>query len=56
MFKCLSLYKRSDNILELQEGRITQYEDEVCSAFNMDEERLPFTTLLSKKKKLNLIF
>ena len=24
--------------MELQEGRVTQYGDEVCSAFNMDED------------------
>ena len=51
MYKCMSIYKRSEDILEIQEGRLQQKispTDDVCSAFNMDEDRMPFTTLLSK--------
>lgn len=47
MFKCLSIYKRTDDIVEIQEGRPTQYESDACSPYNMDETVLPFTTLLS---------
>ena len=54
MFKCMSIYKRSDDVLEVQEGRLQHklsQTDDVCSAFNMDEERMPFTTLLSEYNK-----
>ena len=48
MFKCLKLYRRTEAIFELQEGRLVSDMAEACTDFNVDELRLPFTTLLSK--------
>lgn len=46
MFKCMSMYKRSENILEIQEGRLTRTQSEACSYHNMNEEMLSFTMLI----------
>ncbi|XP_059099729.1 uncharacterized protein LOC131893644 [Tigriopus californicus] len=46
MFKCMSLYKRSENILEIQEGRLTRTLPEACTYHNMNEEMLSFTMLI----------
>lgn len=48
MFKCMSMYKRSENILEIQEGRLTRTQSEACSYHNMNEEMLSFTMLIRR--------
>ncbi len=48
-YKCLSLYRRSTDILEIQEGQPTDHPGDACTTLNMVENRLHFTTLLRKQ-------
>ncbi len=48
MFKCMMIYRRSGDIIELQEGTISDTAEDACSPGKMNENYLPFTILLSK--------
>ena len=41
-------YRRSGDIIEIQEGLPTDVEAEACSPGFMNQDQLPFTSLLSK--------
>ena len=41
-------YRRSGDIIEIQEGLPTDIEAEACSPGYMNQDQLPFTSLLSK--------
>ena len=47
-YKCFRLLKRTDNILEFQEGSTTAYENTACTEHNFDERLMGFTTLFSE--------
>jgi hypothetical protein len=53
-YKCLKLFKRTDHVQELQEGRLTAYKTQACAPDFMDELRMPYTTLLSKLTSITL--
>ena len=44
-FKCMRIFKRTDNILELQEGSPTNYQSAACSPTSFDEKLMIYTTL-----------
>ena len=44
-YKCFRLLKRTDNILEIQEGSLTDYENTACTQHNFDERLMIYTTL-----------
>ena len=48
MFKCLRIFKRTENILELQEGSPTIYQTTACSPQNFDKNLMIFTTLFKE--------
>jgi hypothetical protein len=43
------LYRRSEDIIEIQEGTVTDSAIDACSPANMNSVHLPYTILLSKK-------
>ncbi|XP_040564575.1 uncharacterized protein [Lepeophtheirus salmonis] len=45
-FKCLKLYRRSDHIVELQEGVSSKFETDACSLLNFEDEKMSFRTLI----------
>ena len=45
MFKCLRVFRRTENILEIQEGSPTIYRLAACSPQNFDERLMIYTTL-----------
>ena len=47
-YKCVVFYRRSGDIIEIQEGLPTDVEAEACSPGFMNQDQLPFTSLLSK--------
>ena len=47
-YKCVVFYRRSGDIIEIQEGLPTDIEADACSPGYMNQEQLPFTSLLSK--------
>ena len=46
-YKCMKLFKRTDHVQEIQEGRLTAYKSQACTQDFFDELRMPYTTLLS---------
>ena len=46
-YKCVVFYRRSGDIIEIQEGLPTDIEAEACSPGYMNQDQLPFTSLLS---------
>ena len=44
-YKCFRMLKRTDNILEIQEGATTAYENIACTQHNFDERMMTYTTL-----------
>ena len=48
MFKCMRIFKRTENILELQEGSPTNYQAAACSPQNFDEKLMIYTTLFKE--------
>jgi len=45
MFKCLAIFKRTDSILEIQEGSPTIYQEAACTDPNFDQHRTKYSTL-----------
>ena len=45
MYKCLRVFRRTENILEIQEGSPTIYKLAACSPQNFDERLMIYTTL-----------
>ena len=45
MFKCLRVFRRTESILEIQEGSPTIYKLAACSPQNFDERLMIYTTL-----------
>lgn len=45
-YKCVVFYRRSGDIIEIQEGLPTDVEAEACSPGFMNQDQLPFTSLL----------
>ena len=50
-YKCINLNGRTEDIIEMQEGNLVDDMDLACSVANMDDDNLPFTTLISMSKK-----
>ena len=46
-YKCINLNGRTEDIIEMQEGNLVDDMDLACSVENMDDDNLPFTTLIS---------
>ena len=46
-YKCINLNGRTEDIIEMQEGNLVDDMDLACSVANMDDDNLPFTTLIS---------
>ena len=44
------MFGRTEDIIEIQEGNLVDDMDSACSVENMDDDNLPFTTLISKFK------
>ena len=44
-YKCFRMLKRTDNIVEIQEGATTAYENIACTQHNFDERMMTYTTL-----------
>ena len=49
-YKCINMFGRTEDIIEMQEGNLVDPHemDEACPRKNMDDDNLPFTTLISK--------
>ena len=45
-FKCVILYRRTEDIIEIQEGWTSMVPDNVCEKYNADVEKLAFTALI----------
>ena len=45
-YKCVVFHRRSGDIIEIQEGLPTDIEADACSPGYMNQEQLPFTSLL----------
>ena len=45
MYKCLRVFRRTENIIEIQEGSPTIYKLAACSPQNFDERLMIYTTL-----------
>ena len=48
MYKCMRIFKRTENILEIQEGSPTQYAAAACTPQNFDERLMIYTTLFKE--------
>ena len=48
-YKCLRIIRRTDNIIEIQEGSVTIYENTACTAHNFDERLMTYTTLFKEE-------
>ena len=48
-YKCINMFGRTEDIIEIQEGNLVDNMDSACSVENMDDDNLPFTTLISKR-------
>jgi len=48
MYKCMRLFKRTETILEIQEGSPTKYSEMACSMSNFDEKQMTYTTLFKE--------
>ena len=48
MYKCMRIFRRTDNILEIQEGSPTNYELAACSPQSFDEKLMIYTTLFKE--------
>ena len=48
-YKCINMFGRTEDIIEIQEGNLVDNMDSACSVENMDDDNLPFTTLISKQ-------
>ena len=46
-YKCINMFGRTEDIIEIQEGNLVDDMDYACSIENMDDDNLPFTTLIS---------
>ena len=48
------MFGRTEDIIEMQEGNLVDPHemDEACSRKNMDDDNLPFTTLISMSTRL----
>ena len=44
------MFGRTEDIIEMQEGNLVDDMDLACSIENMDDDNLPFTTLISMSK------
>jgi len=44
-YKCFRMLKRTDNIVEIQEGATTVYENMACTQHNFDKRIMTYTTL-----------
>ena len=55
MFKCLRVFRRTENILEIQEGSPTLYKLAACSPQNFDERLMIYTTLFKVSRSVYLI-
>ena len=55
MFKCLRVFRRTESILEIQEGSPTTYKMAACSPQNLDERLMIYTTLFKVKKSMGYI-
>lgn len=42
------MFGRTEDIIEMQEGNLVDDPDMACSIENMDDDNMPFTTLISK--------
>ena len=51
MFKCMRIFKRTENILEIQEGSPTNFRLAACSPQNFDEKLMIYTTLIKENLK-----
>ena len=54
-YKCINLNGRTEDIIEMQEGNLVDDMDLACSVANMDDDNLPFTTLISMSKNITII-
>jgi len=46
-YKCINMFGRTEDIIEMQEGNLVDDMDLACSIENMDDDNLPFTTLIN---------
>jgi len=46
-YKCINMFGRTEDIIEIQEGNLVDNMDSACSVENMDDDNLPFTTLIN---------
>ena len=53
-YKCINLNGRTEDIIEMQEGNLVDDMDLACSVANMDDDNLPFTTLISMSNYFSL--
>ena len=53
MFKCLRVFRRTENILEIQEGSPTLYKLAACSQQNFDERLMIYTTLFKVSRDVS---
>lgn len=42
------MHGRTEDIIEMQEGNLVNDIDMACSVENMDDDNMPFTTLISR--------
>ncbi|XP_023348895.1 uncharacterized protein LOC111717628, partial [Eurytemora carolleeae] len=49
MYKCVRLFRRTENIIEIQEGSPTIHESYACDIVNFDEKRTIYTTLFREE-------
>lgn len=54
-FKCLTIYRRHENIIEIQEGTLADDERSACMRLFMNEKYMTFTTLISKEDERPLL-
>ena len=54
MFKCLRVFRRTEHIMEIQEGSPTIYKLAACSPQNFDDRLMIYTTLFKVLKFLPL--
>ncbi len=47
-FKCVNMFGRTEDIIEIQEGSLVDSLDQACDTEFMNDDNIPFTTLISK--------
>ena len=46
------MFGRTEDIIEMQEGNLVDDMDQACSIENMDDDNMPYTTLISRSPRV----